>query len=131
MSDYEFHIDRLDITDRIHFAVNVYNIRIVKASYNMDYGFDLTDMSEKFVSQSLASGGALDQSCNITEFYCCIDSSFGFINPGKCTYTLIRNSYDTHIRLDRAERIIGGLCASFGNRVEKRAFAYIRQTYDS
>ena len=48
---------------------------------------------------------------------------------GKRRDTLVRHGHYAHIRLDRAERVIGGFCACFCYCVEQCALSYIRKSY--
>ncbi len=52
---------------------------------------------------------------------------FGVVHLRQIVQPGLRHGNDPHVRLDGAKRVIGGLGAGFGQRVEKGAFAHVRQ----
>ena len=54
IGENEFEIDSFDVAQRIDTSVNVDDIRILKAAYNMNDSIDLTDVSKELISQTFA-----------------------------------------------------------------------------
>ena len=47
-----------------------------------------------------------------------------------CFQALVHDGHDRDVRLDRGERVVGGLRAGFGERVEERGLARVRHAHD-
>ena len=103
----QFKIDGLDITCRINRSIYVNNIGILEATYHMHDCINLTDICKELVSESLTLAGTLDKSCNIYEFDGCRCYLLCMIKFTELYDSVIRNRYDSHIRVDRCEWIVG------------------------
>ncbi len=110
ISKDQLEIDGLDIPGRIHTAVHMDDIVILKAADHMDNGVHFTDIGQELVAQSLSSGGTLDQTGNVHELDDCRGHLFGMKEIAQKFQPLIRYRNDTDIGVDRAEGIIRHLC---------------------
>ena len=54
IGENKLQIDSLDISFGVDISVNVNDVRILKASYNMNDSVHLTDICKEFISQTLA-----------------------------------------------------------------------------
>ena len=107
------------------------DVLVVEAADHMDDGIGHTDVGQEFVAQSLALGGALYQTGDVHKLNDCGGGLFGVVHLGKPVQPVVGNSHHAHIGVDRAEGVVGGLCARLGDRIEKRALAHVGQTHDS
>ena len=104
------------------------DVAVLKTTHHMHNGIDFTDGGEKLVAKALAFGGSAHQPSNIDER----DTRGNDLRrlPEHCQLVQprIRHRDLADIRLDRAERIVGGLrrrCLCQG--IEERRLAHIRQ----
>ena len=103
------------------------NVRVVKASYDVNDCVHFADMRQKFIAQALARGRALYKPRDVNEFQHRRRDLFGIVHFSQNVQPLVGNG----VRFDRAERVIRALRARFRDRVEKRAFSYVRKPYNS
>ena len=64
-------IDNLDVVSRIHFVINVDDVVVFKAAYNVADRFGFTDVGQELVTQTFAFGRAFYQTGNVDEFHRC------------------------------------------------------------
>ena len=127
----KLEVDCLYIARGVNTAVNVDNVSVFKAAYNVNDSVALADISEEFVAQTLALRGALDESCDVYELNHSGCVFFGIIHLGELVETLVGNSYYSDVGLDRTERIVSRLRARVCNSVKECTLADIRQTYNT
>ena len=127
----QFRVDDLDIPHRIDVALDMGDIRVGEAAHDLQDGVHLADMGQKLVAQAFAGRGALDQAGDVDELHRRGRGLLRLEHLGQFSQPLVRHFHDPDIRLDRAERIVGGLRPGFGDRVEQGAFADIRQADDA
>ena len=128
----KFSHDYLCIPNWINPSHIMNYIFVFKTTHHMNDRIHLPHICEKFISQTFSFTGSGNQSCNIDHFN-------GSRNDCRCSHQIgeglktgVRYLYHAHIGIDRAKWVIGRLClAGFCQGVEKGAFAYIGQTYDS
>ncbi len=96
----------------------MFNVRIIKASDNMDDRICLPDISQELIAQSLSFGCTLDQTSNIGKFKRCIDHLFRLEDLYKVLHSLIRHLYDADIWADRRKWIILSQYLTVGNCIE-------------
>ena len=104
------------------------DIGIVKAADNMNDSIHLTNIGKELVSESLALGRTLYQTCDINKFELCGGKFNGVIHLCQLIKTLIGDRYDTDVRFDSAERIVCGFSAGVSQRIEKCTFSDIRKS---
>ena len=97
----------------------------------MHDGVHLADMGQKFISQPFALACPLYKACDIYKLDYGRGVFFGMVHFRKTVKPFIRNGHYAYIGLNGAEGIVGCLRTGMGYGVEKRAFAYIGQAYDS
>lgn len=107
------------------------DVRILETAHDVHDSVHFADMGEEFVSQALAAGSALDESCDVHEFDDGGRHFFALIEGGKLVQTLVGHRYDADVRLDGAKRIIGAFRARMGDCVEKSGFSHVGKTYDT
>ena len=90
------------------------NVGILEAAYHMNDSIYFTDICEELVSKSLSLAGAFYKTRDIYKFDHCRCHLFGMIHLTEFGQTLVRNGYDTHVRVDRTERVIRRFRAGFG-----------------
>ena len=107
------------------------DIRTFKAADNVRHGIHLADVFEEFIAKPFALRRSLHKSRNIDKPDARRCRLLGVIEIGQHLEARIRHRHHTHIRLNRAERIIRCLCARLRDRIEQRTLAHVRQTDDS
>ena len=127
----QLEVDGLNVPQRVHTAVHMHHIAVLKAAHHMNDGVYLTNIGQELVAQALALGRALYQTGDVHKLNGGRCHLLGMIHVAQQTETLIRHCHDTDVRVDGTERIVGRLRTRLGQRVEKCTFADIRQTDDS
>ena len=120
IGQHELGGDNLDVTNRVHFPHGVDDVVVLKTADNLHNGVDFANGGEELVAETFALAGAGDEAGDVDEFdggrYDDVGLGDGFQDVG----ALVRNNHDTHVRVDRAERIVGGLrLAGTGEGVEE------------
>ena len=110
----QFQIDRLDIPERVNTSVYMNDIAVLKTSYHMNDRIHLPDICKELISKPLSFGCPLYQTRNIHKFNCCRNNLFCVVHFPEDIQTLVRNGYNTNVRVNRAERIVRRLGTSFG-----------------
>ena len=89
-------------------------------------------MREEFITQALALAGALDETRDVDELDGGGDDLFTIDGAAEEIETLVRDLYDTHVRLDGAEgEVFGGCRVCFGEGIEEGGFADVGESYDT
>ena len=127
----QLKIDGFDVTERINAAVYVDDIRIFKASDNVNDSIYLTDVRKKLVSKALSFGCTFYQTRNVNKFDNCRCYFFGLVEISKLLQTLVRNRYDTDIRIDGTERIVRALRTCFCQGIKKCTFSDIWKSHNT
>ena len=131
ISEAKLRRDDLDVADWIDGALDVRNIRVLKAAHHMRDGIHLPDMLEELVAEPFAFRRAAHQPRDVDEPHRRRRRFFRLIHLMQNAEPRVRHVHHADVRLDRAERIIRGLRPRFRDRVEKRALADVRQPDDS
>ncbi len=124
----QLEVDGFDVMLRVQAVRMADDIRIFKAADDMHDGFALADVRKELVAQTFAVARALDQTRDIDKLD---DRRGGFlrvIHVGKLVQPLIRHGNDAGVRLDGAERIVGGFRACLRDCVKQSGLADIRQS---
>ena len=109
----QLEVDRLDVARRVDRAFDVDDVVVLKAAYDVHDGVDLADVREELVAEALAFRGALHEAGDIDELDRRGREFFRLIHFGELVEALVRHRDDADVRLDRAERIVCGLCSCF------------------
>ena len=106
--------------------------RILEAAHDMGDGVAFADIGEELVAEALALRGAAHEAGDIDEGEARRDDLLGARDLAQHVQPRIRHRDIADIRLDGAERIIGGLRRRrLRQRVEQGRFADIRQPDDT
>ena len=107
----ELGVDGLDVAHRVDAALDVDDVRAVKAAHDVHDGVALADVSEELVAQALALRRALHKARDVHEFH----DGRGFLvrvpDLGQLVEARVRDRNNADVRLDGAERIVRGACA--------------------
>ena len=129
VGEHQLRLDRLGIADRIDRTFDMDHIAIRETAQDVRDGVDLANVSEKLVAESLAAGGAANQSGNVDKFKLGRDDFCRFCEACRNLDPLVRHGDPPDIRFDGAERVIRRFCRSgCGERIEQGRFADIRQS---
>ena len=123
----QFQVNRLNVTGGIDASVHMNDIFIFKTPDHVDDRIDLSDMAQKFVSETLPAARTFYQSCNINKFYCRRRHFLGMIHFSKHIQPFIRYHNNACIGFYGAERIVFRLCSCIRYCIEKRAFPDVWQ----
>ena len=106
----KFHINCINIANRIYRTFHMNHICILKATNYMHNGIHLTNIGKKLITQSLPLGGSLYKSGNINKFNRRMRHFFGVIHFSEFFNSLIRHRHNSHIRINGTKRKISRLC---------------------
>ena len=107
------------------------HVGILEAADHMDDGVHLADIRQELVAEALALGGALYQAGDIHKLDDGRCDFLRIVQSRQLSQPRIRHRHDTHVGIDGAERIIGGFCPRFRQRVKKSAFSHIWESHDT
>ena len=112
----KLHIDGLKISHGVDRSVNVDNIIVLEAAYDVNYRIALTDVRQELVAKSLTLRSSLYKTCNINELNNSRSVLLGVIHFSKHVKAAVRHGYNAYVRLYRAEGIVcrfrAGVCQS-------------------
>ena len=114
----QFQIDRLNISERINTSVYMDDICIFKASYYMNDCIYLPDIGKELISKTLSFWCTFYKTCDIYKLDGCRDDLLCMIHLSQHIKTLVRHCYNSHVRVDRTEWIIGWLCSCLCQRIK-------------
>ena len=132
IGEHQFRFHRFDIGDRIDAALDMGHVGILETAHHMDDGVDLADIAQKLVAEPLAFRGAAHQAGDVDEGEPRRHDNRRLGQRRQRIEPAVRHRNLADIRLDGAERIIRRLRRrSFGQRIEERRLADIRQADDA
>ena len=102
----KLQIDGLDVAERIDASVNVDDIGVLEASYNVNDGVNLTDIRKELISKTFALGSSLYQTCDVNEFESSGSELIRLIHFSQLVQSLIGDRNYTHVLFDSAEGIV-------------------------
>ena len=105
----KLEVDGLDITYGIYASVDMDDVTVLKASNDMNDRIRLSDVRKELVTESLTLGCALNKSGDINELYNSMNGRLRVIHLGEYIKPLVRYGYDSHVGVDRTERVVGRL----------------------
>ena len=127
----ELKVDDVNVAQGIGTALNVGDVRVVKAADNVNDGVRGTDVGKEFIAETLAMGRALYKTRDVHK-----------LNDGGCELLwvvlipqplqpLIRHGHNAHVRVNGAERVVVRGHARVGDGIEQRGLADVRQPDDT
>ena len=132
IGEHQLGLDDLDVGERIDLAFDMGDVVIDEAAHDVRDGIGFADGGEELVAEAFALGGALHQTRDIDEGQARRDDLLRLADLGELVQPFVRHRDLADIRLDGAERIVRRLGGrGFGERIEQRRFADIRQPDDT
>ena len=118
--------ERAGVVDLAH------DVRVFEVADHLADGVALADVGEELISQAGAlGGGTLDQARDVDELNRGGHDAARVHDVGERLETVVGNVNDTHVGVDRGERVVGGESALFGECSEQRGLAHVGQSDDS
>ena len=128
---HQLGVDRLGVGHRIDAALDMGDVVVLEAAQHMHDGVDLADVGEELVAQPFALGGAAHQAGDVDEGDAGRDDLLRLGDRRDLFQPRIGNGDFAGIRLDGAERIVGGLRGRRPRqRVEQCRFADVGKPND-
>ena len=127
----ELGLDRLDVGERVDAAVGMDDVRIGMRAHDVHERVGLADVREEAVAEPLAGVRARDEPRDVVEVdrvrheVGCLQERGDLVEP------LVLDRDDRDVRLDRRERVVGGLDARLRQRVEERRLARVGHPDDA
>ncbi|MNW46630.1 hypothetical protein D3C74_239360 [compost metagenome] len=131
VSQDQLQVNRLDVADRIDFAVHVRNILVLEAADHMNDGIHLADVRQELVAKTLALARTAHQSGDIDKFKCRRNRAVRNDQFGQLVESLVRHLNHADVWIDRTKRIVGGFGPRLGYRVKQCGFPHVRQTHNA
>jgi hypothetical protein len=123
-------MDSVDIGGGIDLAGDVHHVGVVEGPHHVHDRVHLADVREELVAQSLALGCARDQAGDVHELDCRRNDLLRSIDLRELCEPQVGHLDDADVGLDGAERIVFRCDARFGQRIEQRGLAHVRQAHD-
>ena len=127
----QLEIDDVNVAQGVGAALNVGDVRVVKAAHNMDDRIGCADVGEELVAQALALGCPLDQARDIDKFDHGRSKFFGVVLVAQPFQPLVRHGLDAHIGVDGAKCVVIRGNARVGDGVKESRLADIWQSDDT
>ena len=127
----ELEVDDVNVAQRVCAALDMGDVRVVKAAHDVDDGVRRADVRKELVAEALTLGRALDKACNVDEFDRGGREFLRLMQVAQPLQTRIRHGHDADIRIDGAEGVVIGGNARICDRVEQRGLADVRQSDDT
>ncbi len=124
----QLHVDGLDVALRVDAALHVDDVVVHEAAHHVDHGVALADVGEELVAQPLSLGGPAHQAGDVDELDGRGRVFARVAQVREPVEALVRHGDDAHVRLDGAERVVGGLRPRVGDGVEQRALPDVRKS---
>ena len=131
VAQLQFQVNHFLVAHRVHIAVHVSDIVVVKTSEHMQDGIGLADVGQESVPESLAATGAFHQACNVHNFDGGGDNALGMHELGQAVQPLVGHGDDPHIGLDGAERKVGRLCLGVRQTVKQSRLTHVGKSHNS
>ena len=129
--ELQLKVNDLLVADRVHRAVDVYNVVVVEATQNVYDCVGLTYVSEELVAEALALARTLYKACDVHNVTCSRDNASGVYQFGELVQSLIGYGYLSHLCVDCTEGEVRCLCLCTRQTVEKCRFSYVGQANDT
>ena len=132
VGEHQLRLDHLGVGQRIDAVFHVGDVVVLEAAQHVGDGVHLADVRQELVAEPFALGGAAHQSGDVDERQPRRDDLPGFGDGGELVQPFVRNTNLADVRLDGAERIVGGLGRrGLRQRVEEGGFADVRQAHNT
>jgi hypothetical protein len=132
VGQHQLGLYHLRVGQRVDAVLDVGDVVVLEAAQHVGDGVHLADVRQELVAEALALGGAAHEAGDIDERQARRDGLPRLGNGGQLVEPLVGHAHLADVRLDGAERIIGGLCrCRLRQRVEQGGFADVRQTHDA
>jgi len=129
---HQLSLDHFGVGDGIDLVRDVLDIVVLEAAKDMHNRVNLANIAEELVAQPFALARAFHETGDVDERQLGRHDLGRLGDRGNLVEPFIGNCDLAHIRLDRAERIVGGLRGlRFGEGVEQRRLADVGQADDS
>ena len=126
----QLRLDRLDVARGVDAALGVDDVRVAVRADDVDERVGLADVREELVAEALALVRAGDEAGDVVEGDRVPDDLARADDLRDLLEALVDHGHDGDVRLDRRERVVGGLRAGLGERVEQRGLAGVRHPDD-
>ena len=124
VGEHQLGLDRLDVAERVDAALGVDDVRVAVRAHDVDDRVGLADVGEEAVAEPLAAVRAGDEAGDVVEVDRVVDDLAGVRAARRSRRGARRATGDDgDVRLDRRERVVGGLDAGARERVEERGLA--------
>lgn len=127
--ELELHVYYLLVAHRVHRAVHVGDVVIVKTAQHMDYGVRLAYVGQELVAEALALGGTLHQAGYVHYLHGGGHHAARLAHLHELVEALVRDGDDPHVGLYGAEREIGRLGLGVAQTVEERGLAHVGESH--
>ena len=104
-----------------------HNVGVLKVAHDLTDGIGLAYVCQELVAQTLALVSALHQTCDVDELDRRRHDATRVNDVGELLQAAIGHVDDTHVGIDRSERVVGGKAGLFGKRGEQRRLAHVGQ----
>ncbi len=132
IGQHQLGLDGVGVLDRVDAALDMNHVVVLEAAKHIGDGIDLADVGEELVAEPFALGGAAHQPGDVDEGQPCGDHLSGLGNSGELVEARVGDRNLADIRLDGAERVVGGLRrGALGQSVEQGGLADIGQPDDA
>ena len=108
-----------------------HDVGVLKVAYDLADGVGLANVSQELVTQTLALVSALHQTCDVDELDRRWHNATRVNDVGELLQAAIGHVDDTHVGVDRGERVVGGKAGLFGKRGEQRRLTHVGQAHDT
>ena len=129
IGEHQLRQNQLQIAGGIDGILDMDDVRIIEQTDDMRDGINRADMPKKLITKTFAFARAFDKTRDVDEFHRGGNRFGGMFQFDKLVDTRIRNRHDARIRLDGAEREIGGRRTAVAEGVEESGFADVRQSH--
>ena len=126
----ELGLDRLHVGDGVDAAVRMHDVRILVGADDVHDRVGLADVGEELVAESLALVGAGDESGDVVELDRVRDDLRRFDRVRDGVEPFVGHRDDGDVRLDRRERVVGGLHRDARERAKQGRLAGVRHAHD-
>ena len=131
VGEHQLGLDHFGVGERIDLVGDVDDVAVLKAAQHVGDGVAFADIGEELVAEALALAGAFHEAGDVDEAHARRDDLLRFGDGGELVETRVGHRHLAGVRLDGAEREVGGLgVGGAGEGVEQRRLADIGQADD-
>ena len=104
-----------------------HDVGVLKVTHDLADGIGLANVCQELVAQALALVGTLHQARDVDKLDRRRHNATRVDDVGELLQAAIGHVDDTHVGVDRGERVVGGKAGLFGKRGEQRRLAHVGQ----